>query len=105
MTSSILSEFFTFIYLWSGAWLSLMVVLMMSRKGKEWVDYEVIGFRASIAFVCLSVATYRLTHFDQTILIPALSVFGWTSMMNTIRVGITIWKEFHAHRSQAPGDS
>jgi hypothetical protein len=88
-----LDKFYTLVYGWSGIWLVICCLLLVSRHDKNAADWEIIGFRASIAFVCLSVAFRRIYDLNQYIVLPALSVFAWTAMMNTIRVAITIWRE------------
>lgn len=88
-----LDDYLTLIYGWSGIWLTICVILLISRHGKNIADYEIVGFRASIAFVCLSVALRRVFDLRTEFIVPALSVFAWTAMMNTVRVALTIWKE------------
>lgn len=93
MTFLTLDNYLTFIYGWAGAWLTLCVILLLSRPGNDWGDYEIVGFRASIAFVCLSVAFRRVFDFPVMAIVPALSIFAWTAMMNTVRVAVTIYQE------------
>jgi len=78
--------FITFIFGWSSFWLFLFVVITALMPGLEPSDYEVMGFRASIAFVCLSVFIRRWFDTGQIVLIPAFSIFAWTAMATTVRL-------------------
>lgn len=96
MTSLTLSSFFDFIFAWTGFWLTLTVILLMTRAHKEAPDYEIIGFRAAIAFVCASVFTFRWWDFNPLVLVPAYSIFAWTAAATCVRIAIKIWREQYA---------
>lgn len=90
MTLLTLDNFFNFIYAWVSFWLIIFVVMTATIPGLNAADFEVMGFRGSIAFVCLSVFFFRNYDISPWWLVPAFSIFGWTAAATSIRVLVTI---------------
>lgn len=93
-----LDRFFDFVFTWTAIWLTVTAIAMvvsLHRSPIRWKffwDYHVIGFIGSIAFVCVSVAIRRWYDWDTNALVPAYSIFAWTSFTNALRVTYLVWK-------------
>jgi hypothetical protein len=76
----------TFVYLWAALWLTLFIVLSLKLPDLDASDFEVMGFRGSIAFMCYSIFVRRFFDIDIVILVPALAIFAWTAMATSFRL-------------------
>lgn len=106
-TFSMLDNFFDFVWSWTSFWLVITVIAMTVSLRRQPVrmrlfwDYHVLGFFTSLAFVLVSVSVRRWFDMPLYTLVPALSIFAWTAMTNSIRVVYLVWKgrkfESNAH--------
>lgn len=98
------ANFFTAVYGWIGLFCLICVVLMLTRSGKNWADWDVILFRLSVGATATSIFVNRM--FNQTSVInePAPNIYIYTMVLfhvvlayasaaTTIRVWKTISNE------------
>jgi hypothetical protein len=104
VTSSIFVNFFTVIYGWVAFWTILTSVLMLSRRGKNWLDYDVILFRVAVAMTTLAVFFNRYFNTPTLVRETPVSLFllallvshlilAYASASTCIRVAMVIYKE------------
>ena len=98
------ANFFTFIYGWIGLWCLIAFLEMITRRGKNWADYDVLTFRFAVAGVTLSVFTNRFWNPAAAPQEPLITPYLWAmvffhlllayaSAATAIRVGIRLWQD------------
>ena len=75
MTYLTFANFFTFIYGWIGLWTMLTFIMMMTRHGKNWSDYDVAFFRGAVSVVTISVFLNRVLSQDARPAEPVMTPF------------------------------
>ena len=104
MTSLTFADFFTFVYGWIGFWCIVTVILMLTRKGKGWEDYDVIFFWLPLALVAVSVFVNRKFNTATVVISPPMSpylifllvshsILAYSSMAIPVRIMRVLWSE------------
>jgi hypothetical protein len=90
-------NFLTYGFGLCGVFLVIQVVLMLSRTGKGIADYEIIGFRASTAFVSWAIALRDIIEPSRELIVIAVIMQIITLLATTIRICRILYEERHGH--------